>query len=214
MKVHVVSQSALPVTLKHVEVAASDGDDWDIKVRLMLKQLVEDKPVDTRFDLTAPKSAKFTQPYFSRPNIEQSYYDITDMKYLNQPLSPYPLEAWAQFEFEGVPVRIGQVVQTIKRVNGFGVVPEPLVVGPAMSVTINPKAGIVPLKGKEFAVITGIRSNVKGAAKGTVKLELPSGWTSTPPSVEFSTVSDGDEQFATFQVTPQISRKKVISSPP
>jgi LmbE family N-acetylglucosaminyl deacetylase len=202
VKVHVVSQSALPVALKHVEVAASDGNDWEIKGAMEAQALVEDKPAGVRFELTAPKNAKFTQPYFSRPNIEQSYYDISDMKYLNQPLSAYPLEAWAQFEFEGVPVRVGQVVQTIKRVNGLGVVPEPLVVGPAISVTINPKAGIVPLKGKEFAVTTGIRSNVKGAAKGTVKFELPSGWTSTPPSVEFSTVSDGDEQFATFQVTP------------
>ena len=202
VKVRVVSPSALPVTLKHVEVDASDGNDWEIKGAIDPQALVEDKPADARFELTVPQDAKFTQPYFSRPNIEQSYYDISDMKYLNQPLSPYPLAAWAQFEFEGVPVRVGQVVQTIKRVNGFGVVSEPLVVGPAMSVTINPKAGIVPLKGKEFAVTTGIRSNVKGPAKGNVKLELPPGWTSTPPSAEFSTVSDGDEQFATFQVTP------------
>lgn len=202
VKVHVVSQSALPVTLKHVEVDASDGNDWEIKGAIDSQALVEDKPADTRFELTAPKNAKFTQPYFNRPNIEQSYYDISDMKYLNQPLSPYPLAAWAQFEFEGVPVRVGQVVQTIKRVNGFGVVSEPLVVGPAMSVTINPRAGIVPLSGKEFALTTGIRSNVKGPAKGTAKLELPSGWRSTPPSIEFSTVSDGDEQFATFHVTP------------
>jgi LmbE family N-acetylglucosaminyl deacetylase len=202
VKVHVVSQSALPISLKHVEVVASDGNDWNINGMVGALELVEDKPVDSRFDLTAPAGAKFTQPYFSRPNIEQSYYDISDMKYLNQPLSPYPLAAWAEFEFEGVPVRVGQVVQTIKRVNGFGVVPEPLVVGPAMSVTINPKAGIVPLKGKEFAVTTGIRSNVKGAAKGTVKLELPPGWTSAPLSVEFSTISDGDQQFTTFQVTP------------
>src|SRR6202040_998849 len=202
VKVHVVSQSAAPVTLKHVEVDASDGNDWEIKGATAPQALVEDKPADTRFELTVPKNAKFTQPYFSRPNIEQSYYDISEMKYLNQPLSPYPLAAWVQFEFEGVPVRVGQVVQSIKRVNGFGVVSEPLVVGPAMSVTINPKAGIVPLKGKEFGVTTVIRSNVKGAAKGTVKLELPSGWASAPPSVEFSTVSDGDEQSATFQVIP------------
>jgi LmbE family N-acetylglucosaminyl deacetylase len=202
VKVHVVSQSALPVTLKHVAVDASDGNDWESKGAIDPQALVQDKPADARFELTVPKDATFTQPYFSRPNIEQSYYDISDMKYLNQPLSPYPLAAWAEFEFEGLPVRVGQVVQTIKRVNGFGVVSEPLVVGPAMSVTIKPKGGIVPLKGKEFAVTTGIRRNVKGAAKGTVKLELPSGWTSTPPSVEFSTVSDGDEQFATFQVTP------------
>src|ERR1700732_747967 len=108
VKVHVVSQSALSVTLKHVEVAASDGNDWEIKGAMDAQQLVEDKPADGCFELTAPKNAKLAQPYSSRPNIEQSYYDISDVKYLNQPLSPYPLEAWAQFEFEGLPVRVGQ----------------------------------------------------------------------------------------------------------
>ena len=37
---------------------------------------------------------------------------------------------------------VGEVVQSIKRVNGFGVVSEPLVVGPAVSIAINPKAAI------------------------------------------------------------------------
>ena len=80
-------------------------------------------------------------PISRRPNIEQSYYDISDQQYLNHPLSPYPLAAWAQFTYEGVPVRVAEVVQSIKRVNGFGVVSEPLVVGPAVSIAINPKAG-------------------------------------------------------------------------
>ena len=202
VKVHVVNQSAMPVSLQQVKVEASDGNDWDVQGSWNAQQLPEDKPADVRFDLTAPKNAKFTKPYFSRPNIEQSYYDISDQKYLNLPLSPYPLQAWAEFQFEGVPVRVGEVVQSIKRVNGFGVVSEPLVVGPAMSVTINPQAGIVPLSGKEFKVTAAVRSNVKGEAKGTVKLALPAGWKSTPPAVEFTSASDGDEQFANFQVTP------------
>jgi LmbE family N-acetylglucosaminyl deacetylase len=202
VKVHVVSQSALPVTLSHIEIKAADGKNWSISGAAAEQALQQDKPVDARFDLTAPKDAKFTQPYFSRPNIEQSYYDISDEKYLNLPLSPYPLAAWVQFTYEGVPVRVGEVVQSIKRVNGFGVVSEPLVVGPAVSIAINPKAAIVPLSGKDFAVTTAIRSNVKGPAKGSVKLDLPAGWKSSPASAEFNSVSDGDEQFVTFQVTP------------
>jgi LmbE family N-acetylglucosaminyl deacetylase len=202
VKVHVVSQSALPVTLAHVEIKAADGKNWSISGAAAEQALQQDKPVDARFDLTAPKDARFTQPYFSRPNIEQSYYDISDEQYLNHPLSPYPLAAWAQFTYEGVPVRVAEVVQSIKRVNGFGVVSEPLVVGPAVSIAINPKAAIVPLSGKDFAVTTAIRSNVKGPTKGTVKLDLPAGWKSTPASADFNSVSDGDEQFVTFQVTP------------
>ncbi len=202
VKVHVVSQSPVAVTLKNVEVKAADGKDWGITGSINAQPLADDKPVDARFDMTVPKDATFTQPYFTRPNIEQSYYDISDERYLNHPLSPYPLAAWAEFDFQGVPVRVGEVVQSIKRVNGFGVVSEPLVVGPAISVTINPRAGIVPLSGKDFVVTTAIRSDVKGPAKGTVKLDLPAGWKSSPASAEFSSVNDGDEQFATFQVTP------------
>ncbi|MDP9146672.1 MAG: PIG-L family deacetylase [Acidobacteriota bacterium] len=202
VKVHAVNQSSLPVTLEHLEVNAQDGNDWEIK-EVTGKHESSDKNVsDARFDLTVPKNAKFTQPYFSRPNIEQSYYDINDEKYLNRPLPPYPLDAWAQFQFEGVPVRVGQVVQSTRRVNGLGVVPEPLVVGPAVSVTINPRSGIVPLAGKTFPVATAIHSNIKGPAKGILKLDLPAGWKSTPPSVEFTTVNDGDEQVVTFEVTP------------
>ena len=202
VKVHVVSQSPVAITLKNVEVKPADGKNWGITGSTNAQPLADEKPVDVRLDMTVPKDATFTQPYFSRPNIEQSYYDISDQRYLNHPLSPYPLAAWAEFEFDGVPVRVGEVVQSIKRVNGFGVVSEPLVVGPAISVTINPRAGIMPLSGKDFVVTTAIRSNVKGSAKGTVKLELPAGWKSSPASAEFSSVNDGDEQFATFQVTP------------
>jgi LmbE family N-acetylglucosaminyl deacetylase len=202
VKVHVVNQSPVAVTLKNVEVKAADGKNWGITGSNDAQPLADDKPVDVRFDMTVPKDATFTQPYFTRPNIEQSYYDISDERYLNHPLSPYPLAAWAEFDFDGVPVRVGEVVQSIKRVNGLGVVFEPLVVGPAISITINPRAGIVPLSGKDFVVTTAIRSNVKGPAKGAVKLDLPAGWKSSPASAEFSSVNDGDEQFATFQVTP------------
>ena len=208
VKVHVVSQSPLQVALKDVEIKATDGKNWNAGGKAESQTLTPEKPVDARFDLTAPADAKFTEPYFSRPNIEQSYYDINDPRYLNEPLPPYPFEAWAKFEYEGATIRVGQTVQSIKRVNGFGVVPEPLVVGPAISITINPKAGIVPLTGKDFAVTTSIRSNVKGAAKGSVKLDLPAGWKSNPPVAEFSSGSDGDEQSATFQVTPSKLEEK------
>jgi hypothetical protein len=60
----------------------------------------------------------------------------------------------------------------------------------------------VPFGAQAFAVTAMLHSNVKGPAKGTIKLDLPAGWKSNPSSVEFSTVSDGDEQFVTFQVMP------------
>src|ERR1044071_7947175 len=102
VKVHVVSESPVAITLKNVEVKAADGKHWGITGSSNAQPLTDNKPVDLRFDMTVPKEAAFTRPYFTRPNIEQSYYDISDERYLNHPLSPYPLSAWAEFDFEGV----------------------------------------------------------------------------------------------------------------
>jgi LmbE family N-acetylglucosaminyl deacetylase len=209
VKVHAVSQSSTPVTLAGIQVEARDGKDWAIKSTGGTQaEMTKNKPLDARLDLRVPENAAYTRPYFLRPDIEQSYYDISDPRYLNWPLSPYPLEAWAEFQYQGVPVRVGQVVQSSKRVTGIGEVLEPLVVGPAVSLTISPRAGIVPLNAKKFDVTTTVHSNIKGSGKGVVKLDLPKGWTSHPASAEFSSKQDGDEQSLTFEVTPAALSEK------
>ena len=82
--------------------------------------------------------------------------------------------------YDGVPVKLGQVVQTLHRVTGMGTVYEPLVVAPAISVSVSPAAGVVPLTEKTLMVTARVRSNVKGGGAGTVKLELPAGWSAAP----------------------------------
>jgi LmbE family N-acetylglucosaminyl deacetylase len=209
VKVHAVSESSAPVTLQGIKVEARDGKEWAIKTKGEPDaEMARNKPVDARFDLRVPENAPYTRPYFSRPDIEQSYYDISDQMYLNLPVGPYPLEAWAEFQYQGVPVQVGQVVQSSKRVTGIGEVLEPLVVGPAVSLNITPRAGIVALNAKKFDVTTTVHSNIKGAAKGSVRLELPQGWTSNPASGEFSSKEDGDEQSLRFEVTPSAVAEK------
>ena len=176
VKVHVVSQSSAPVKLQAIKIKAADEKDWGIKSSgNMSADLDGGKPVEARFDLVAPKDSVYTRPYFSRPDIEQSYYDISDMRYLNRPLPPYPLAAWAEFQFQGVPIEVGEVVQTSKRVTGFGEVLEPLVIGPAISLNLSPRAGIVPLTSKSFELTATVHSNIKG----------PGSWESEARSAEW-----------------------------
>ena len=110
--------------------------------------------------------------------------------------------AWADLSYDGAPVRIGQYVQTVQRINGLGTVLEPLVAAPAIGISITPRRGIVPLDAKSFDVTAVLHSNVKGPAKGAVRLDLPSGWKSQPASVPFATTSDGEDRSVTFTVTP------------
>ncbi len=205
VRVHVVNQTSTPVTLRAASVEPyQQKQTWTISAMapVTATAIQDAKPVDAMFNVTVAENADFTRPYFSRPNIEQSFYDISDVRFLNRPLPPYPLAAWADFEYAGVPIRIGQYVQTTQRVTGAGTVSEPLVVGPAISVAISPHAGVVPLASKSFSATAVIHSNVKGPAKGTVRLDLPSGWKSQPASAEFSFAADGQDQSITFQVTP------------
>jgi LmbE family N-acetylglucosaminyl deacetylase len=211
VKVHVVKQSSIPVTLQNVEVQThGQKAPWDISPSDAAgpKPLVDDQPVDLHFDVTVAKGASFTRPYFSRADIEQPYYDIKDVRTLGLPLSPYPIAAWAAFRFEDLPIRVGEYVQSVRRIAGQGTVLEPLAVAPAISVAIAPRAGVVPLSAKSFVVAAVVHSNVKGAATGTVKLNLPAGWKSDPTSAAFATADDGQEQSLSFQVTADKLRER------
>src|SRR5262249_41476977 len=98
--------------------------------------------------------------------------------------------------------RIGQVVQTTQRVTGLGAVSEPLAVGPAISISVQPRSGIVPLGSKSFPLTALVRSNVKGPARGSVRLECPPGSRSNTASAEFSIPGDGAAESLHFDVTP------------
>ena len=205
VKARAVNQAATPVTLRAVTVEpSSKKEQWSVAPEKPVTPapMSDAKPVDVRFRVTVPQNAAFTRPYFSRPDIEQSYYDIADDQFRDLPLAPYPLAAWADFEYAGVPIRIGKYVQTTKRVTGAGTVSEPLAVGPAVSVEISPHAGIVPLASKSFSATAVVHSNVKGAAKGSLHLQMPNGWKSQPATADFTFTADGEDQSVSFQVTP------------
>ncbi|MGB0074434.1 MAG: PIG-L family deacetylase, partial [Terracidiphilus sp.] len=152
------------------------------------------------YRLHVPDDAQPTEPFFTRPSTEQPIYDISNEKWRERSFAPYPLSAWVEFEFDGLPIRIGQVVQTLAHVNGVGGVYEPLVVTPAIGVSVNPEARILPLDGSHLPV--SITVHAEHAAEGTVDLKLPEGWRSDPPQHQFQLKSAGDSEPLTFSVQP------------
>jgi len=170
-----------------------------------IEQTVAPKPgataTDALFHVEIAKNAQGTRPYFSRPSAEQAYYTIDDPRWLNDSFAPYPLEGWAEFDYDGVPIQIGQVVQTVHRDPGIGSVEYPLVIAPGISVGIHPGAGAVPLSSTDFALAASLHSNLSGIADGTLRLDLPAGWTSTPAEAAFH-LKMGEDQQISFQIHP------------
>ena len=155
---------------------------------------------DAIFSLKAPDDAEPTQPFFTRPSIEQPYYDISHPEWRERSFAPYPLSAWAQFTFDGLPIRLGEVVQTLQRSTGHGGYYEPLVVTPAIGLSVEPEARILPLNGGGLPVKVTVHT--QAAAEGTVSLKLPEGWRAEPEKAQFKRTAAGDTEPILFSVTP------------
>ncbi len=115
--------------------------------------------------------------------------------------APYPLAAWAEFTFDGVPIRLGQVVQTLARVTGVGGVYEPLVVTPAIGVRVEPEARILPLDGSPLPVSVTVHARARG--RGNCGTEAAGGLARPiRREREFQLKSAGDTEPLVFSVSP------------
>ncbi len=203
VSVQLTNQSPSPVLVKNIFLRTAEDKNWNLATEDFTSNLLSDnETVNVKFSVTLPANPTFTRPYFSRPGIYQDYYDIEINSFVSLPHRPYPLSAWADLEFQGIPIRCSQAVQVVQRITGLGTVLNPLVVVPPISVSVSPYAGVTRLDSDQFTLTVKIQSNVKGPAEGVVRLKMPDGWRSEPRQVPFHTVRDGEQQSVAFQIFP------------
>ena len=197
------NQTPEPLNIETLGIAPSDNKDWNVHLDgAANREIAPGKQELWHFSVKVPSDATLTRPYYTRPDEEQPYYNLSDERYRNLPLAPYPLVARARIAYKGVPFEVAQFVQANERVPGIGTLANPLLVGPAISVSISPSAGAVPLGAKEFAFTATVHSNVKGPAQGVLRLQLPQGWKSRPAEAPFSLARDGEDHTLVFSITP------------
>jgi hypothetical protein len=197
VRIH-TAQASGESRLNRVWLESQSGTTW--RTEDATTALDAAAPVSDRtFRVQAADDATSTAPFFTRPSIEQPYYDIARQEWRERSFAPYPLAAWAEFTFDGLPIRLSQVVQTLHRVTGPGGIYEPLVVTPAIGVRMEPEARILPLDGSALPVRVTVHA--RAAAEGTVELKLPEGWHSQPTQAPFHLKAAGDSEPLVFQVT-------------
>jgi LmbE family N-acetylglucosaminyl deacetylase len=198
VRVH-AAQAGTNTRIEKVWLESRSGDAW--KSELATGKIDPAAPVsDPVFKVRAAENAEPTAPYFTRPSIEQPFYDLSKPEDRERSFVPWPLSAWAEFSFNGLPIRLGQVVQTMQRVTGPGGIYQPLVVTPAVGVSVEPDARILPLDGSALPVRVTVHAQAK--ADGAVDLRLPAGWRSEPSEAHFHLDAAGDTEPLLFSVTP------------
>jgi LmbE family N-acetylglucosaminyl deacetylase len=155
---------------------------------------------DTIFKLKTPENARSTQPFFTRPSIEQPYYDVANEAWRERSFAPWPVNASVEFTFGEVPIRVTEVVQTLQRVTGHGGYYQPLIVTPAIGVSVTPEARILPLD--DGALPVKVTIHTQAAADGTVRLTVPGGWHADPAEAQFHRATAGDTEPIVFSVRP------------
>jgi LmbE family N-acetylglucosaminyl deacetylase len=207
VNVHVANQGSEPVEVEKIGLETNGDAGWNVAMTKSATApsngtLGAGEARTLVLSVAAPDHPYLTRPYFSRSTVEQPYYNIDDPRYLNFSTVPYPLTAQSTIEYHNVEVTAASVVQTVHRVTGPGLVLDPLMLGPPISLRLSPNAGVVPLTNKTIHLSVTLHSNVKGPAKGTIHLKLPEGWNCTPATIDFSTAKDGEEQNLAFEIHP------------
>ncbi len=193
---HVANPTGAAVKLEAVTLrSAGDQPPWTFSTPA--------PATSNQFSVVVPANAPATRPYYSRPNDIQPWYKIDDARYVTLPTTPYPLSAWATMSYAGVRLSMAQVVETVERPQTSGIVENPLVVAPALSVTVAPRQGIIPLSSATVNLTVTVHSNVPGEAHGSVHLRLPPGWSATPASAPFALQHSGEDAPLAFAVTPR-----------
>ncbi|HEY3119630.1 MAG TPA: PIG-L family deacetylase [Vicinamibacteria bacterium] len=169
--------------------------------------------LQARFAVTASKAARYSQPYWKRqPGRDRYALEVPADDSL--PWSPPDVTATLRYASGGVAASLTQ--PAIWRYPGPFVGGERrkvLNVVPALSVRLTPEIAIVPAGAaeakREFRV--AVVNGAKGAAETTVRLDLPTGWSASPPEVPLRFAFEGEEATARFFVSPQARQAGVFT---
>lgn len=204
VRAHFTNRSPVEVAMRGIVLETGAGFKVSGSGPAAATRLANNATSSQRFSVSlsddAPLSSK---PYFARPSIQQSLYDVADVKQLHRPVAEPPAVAVGRYTVEGVDVETREVVVRREGNLPYGFELRELRVVPALALTVSPGSAVVPLKAlrKRIQVEVDLLNNVEGDIAGDLSLKLPAGWTSSPVSQAFKYAHAGERSVYRFTVS-------------
>ena len=202
---HNGSKQALRVD--HIAVEVPPG--WStINTRKSSETVAPGKDLHADFHLRVPKNTPYTRPYWHRDNPEtESINHIDNEKYATLPFPPPALRARMEYSAGSGALRGNSEISTA--VLGTFVDDSgkhefhPVAVLPDYSVMLDPGTQVISThNGGKTTVSVAVTSAQSRAARGVLRLELPTGWKSEPAQLAVASQARGEKQEFQFAVTP------------
>ncbi len=156
------------------------------------------------FRVTVPPFAEFTRPYWRRDNPEvDSVNLLDDRRFETHPFPPPPVRGSASYVVGDKGAEVNSTAAVAYTDTAGRRQETPVAVVPPFSVALEPGEQVIPVAdGKETAVKVGLHSNLRGAASGTLRLDLPAGWTAQPDRLQVTLPGSGERRDFVFKVFP------------
>ncbi len=156
------------------------------------------------FDLKSSTDAKPTQPYW----LEAQRKDFTfawpaSGEERNMPFQAALASAEVKMMIGGEEVTVSKPVEYRFADDIRGELRRSLNVVPRVTITFESNMIIAPISAKAQTkkVVMSVTNNSPSGSAGTAKLDLPSGWTSSPKSTDFILKGSGEKTAVVFDVT-------------
>lgn len=200
--IRVVNRSSVDVTPTQAALSVPSG--WSATASPVPNQtpLRDNGEMMARFRVQVAANAEPTRPYWHRASIQEAIYTIDPQAHFTYPFPPPPVWGVVQLSVAGVAFAVKAPLRVTRRDPLTGTVRPALTVVPAISVRIPAAHGVLPIDKRDYDMSVVVRSNVKGPAQGTVRLNLPAGWSSVPASLPFSFDKEDEEGSFGFEVKP------------
>src|SRR5262249_37084559 len=145
-----------------------------------------------------------SRPHFERTSIQESRYTVRNVSQRFRPASVPMLTAVVHYTVGGdVAVAARSVVGRIEPRLPYGEELRELTIVPPIAVNVTSRTGIVPLAGSRTNIDARIEILNNGAPhNGSLALQLPPGWTSSPERAAFAFDRAGERSTFAFTVTP------------
>lgn len=156
------------------------------------------------FTLTSAKDAKPTQPYWMEaPRNKNFTFDWNEANSKNLPFQNPLITAEVKMEIGGQEITAEREVEYRFSDDIRGELRRNLNVVPAVSVGLESNLLIAPVsnKAQKHRLVMTVANNSPREIKGNARFNLPTGWTLSPNSGEFSLKSKGDKTALSFELT-------------
>lgn len=160
--------------------------------------------VEQSFTVTAAENSSFTQPYWERGS-QPGRYRIIQPQFATLPWSPPAVTVEAVFSSNEVDFALnGQAQFRYEGPWTGGEQRHELMVVPAVSLEVDPEITIIPQNQVDQGRDIRVTANYYGTShqEGTIEFELPTGWSISPSSFQFSVNKEGDSVSKWFRLRP------------